>query len=86
MLVDSSANEFPLGDSRDKSQLFIGRDCVSLSLVLDRFEIQQTEVFALLPVFVGFLSYEKRRPVREDLGALQKTASESGDDVAEPSS
>ena len=56
VLVDSPAHEFPLGNLRDSRQLFIGRNRVSFSLVFNRFEIQQTQIFALFPMLVGLFA------------------------------
>jgi hypothetical protein len=74
VLIDSSAHEFPLWNSCDLRQLFNGGNCVSSSLVLDCFELQQTQVFAFFPMLVGFLSDVSWRPIRSDVCALQQTS------------
>ena len=72
--VDSPTHEFPLGNFRDLSQLFIRRNRISFSLVFNCFEIQQTQVFALFPMLVGFLANIDRRPIRDDMRPLQQAA------------
>ena len=53
MLVDPRAYEFPLGKFCDPCQLLLGCNRIAFSLVLDRFEFQQTQVVTFLPVLEG---------------------------------
>jgi hypothetical protein len=50
--------------------LFVIGNSIPFLLVLDSFEIQQTQIFALFPVFVGFFSDVDGRPVRNDVRPL----------------
>ena len=63
-----------LGTFAIRAQLFIGRNCISFPLVLNRFEIQQTQIFAFFPMLVGLLADVDRRPIRDDVGSLQQSA------------
>jgi hypothetical protein len=74
VLVDSPANELPFGNLGDSRELFIGCDSASLTPVFNCFEIQQTQIFALFPVAVGFLPDVDGRPVRNSVCALQQSS------------
>jgi hypothetical protein len=71
VLIDSSTHEFPLGNFRDPRQLFVIGNGISFPHVLDRFGFQQTQVFAIFPVPVGFLSDGNEGPIRNDVRSLQ---------------
>ena len=72
VLVDS--HQFPLRNLRDRRQLFVVGNSVSFAPVLDRFEFQQTQVFALFPMLVGLFADVDRWPVRDDVRPLQQSA------------
>ena len=71
VLIDPPAPKFPLRNFCDLRQLSICGNRIALALVLNRFELQQAQVFALLPVPVGFLPDVDRRPIRGDMRMLQ---------------
>jgi hypothetical protein len=54
--------------------LFIRRNYVSLSLVFNRLEIQQAQVFALFPMLVGLFADINRWQIRDDVRSLQQSA------------
>ena len=62
MLIDASAHEFPLRNLLDPRSLFISRNSVTLSFVFNGFEIQQTQVFAILAMLVGILAEVRGLP------------------------
>ena len=70
MLIDSPAHEFPLANFRDFLQLFICSNDVALPFVLDRFELQQTQILAFFLMLVGFLPDLDRWPIRDNVGSL----------------
>jgi len=74
MLIDPPADEFTLRSYRDSLQLFIARNCISFSLVFNRLEVKQAQVFALFPMLIGFLPDVDRRPVRNNVCSLQQSA------------
>jgi len=71
VLVDSPAHECALGKFSDSLQLLISRYGIALPLVLDCLEFQQTQIFAFFPMLVRFPSDVDRRPIRNDVRALQ---------------
>jgi hypothetical protein len=73
VLADPAPHEFAFRHCGDSGYLFIAHDSVALSFVQNRAEIQQTQVFALFPMPVGFLADVDGRPVRNDVRALQQS-------------
>jgi hypothetical protein len=74
VLVDSPAHEFPPRTFAILRELFIGRNCVSLSFGFDCFEVQEAQVFSLFPVLGGLFADVDRRPIRNNVGALQQAS------------
>ena len=63
VLIGSPASEVPLGKLGDSLQLLIRSNGVTHSLVFDGLEFNETQVFAVLPIPVGFLPDVDRRPI-----------------------
>jgi hypothetical protein len=71
VLIDSLADEFPLGNFCDSHQLLISRYGIAFPLVLDCFELQQAQIFTFFAMLVGLFADVNRRPIRNDVRALQ---------------
>lgn len=50
VLIDPAAHEFTLGYFLNSLQLFVRRNCVAFTFVLDCFEFQQTQIFTFFPI------------------------------------
>jgi hypothetical protein len=74
VLIDPPAHEFPLRNLRDPCQLFIIRNSIPSSLVLNSLEIQQTQIFAFFRMPIGFLANVDWWPVRDDVRTLQRSS------------
>lgn len=72
MLIDPSAHELALWNFRDARQLFDGRSRVAFVRVFDSLEIEQAQVFAFFQMLVGLFTDVHRRPVRNDVCALEQ--------------
>jgi hypothetical protein len=66
--------EFSLRNFRDPNQLFVIGNSIPSPPVLDGFEFQQTQVFTLFPMPVGFLADVDGWPVRNNVRALQQSS------------